>query len=330
MLSVVIPLYNKVRHIQRAIDSVLAQTYQDYELIVIDDGSTDGGAQLVRQMSDPRIRLVTQQNAGECAARNRGLHEARFEWVAQLDADDAWLPAFLSTAVAIHERFPEAAICATGFRHLGNGPPKRNAFHLAYDENDSQSFLLDYFGSGDSWMALCACSLLLRKEAVLAVGGFRPGVIRAGDVDTWVRIALRYPIAWTPRCLVNVHDDADNRTACYAYTGNWPFFQSVREYLKEAGPEVELPPPVYRWLAHQHTGLLKDNWLAGRRGKIQEIVRDCVSIPGFRCKCVSWYLLSWCPLFLTTLAWRCRSILAGRWGQITPELFRGIRPEDRV
>ena len=91
-VSVIIPLYNKSQYIARTLDSVLAQTFQDYEVIVVNDGSTDDGPRIVRQYRDPRLRLVSQENRGLSGARNRGIAESRTDWVAFLDADDEWMP----------------------------------------------------------------------------------------------------------------------------------------------------------------------------------------------------------------------------------------------
>jgi len=112
-VSVVIPLYNKGPHIARALNSVLAQTFQDFEVIVVDDGSTDDGAEVVRGVDDPRIRLIQQENRGVSAARNRGIEAARAELIAFLDADDEWLAEHLETIIRLRRNALEVGIYAT-------------------------------------------------------------------------------------------------------------------------------------------------------------------------------------------------------------------------
>ena len=114
-VSVIIPLYNKGKYIARALDSVFAQNYQDFEVIVVDDGSTDDGPDIVRKYDDPRLRLIQQANAGPGAARNKGLKESTAPYVAFLDADDEWLPEYLETSLCLLEHHPDCDVCVSAW-----------------------------------------------------------------------------------------------------------------------------------------------------------------------------------------------------------------------
>ena len=121
MVSVVIPLYNKALSVERAAQSVLKQTVSDLELVVVDDGSTDGGAEVVEAIRDPRMCLLRQTNAGASAARNRGIAEARAGLVAFLDADDEWLPEHLAAILRMRRQCPDCGAYATARRIVEKG-----------------------------------------------------------------------------------------------------------------------------------------------------------------------------------------------------------------
>ena len=121
LFSAVITMYNKERWIDRAIASVLAQSEGRFELIVVDDGSTDRGAEVVRGFRDPRVRLLQQRNAGPSAARNAGIRAARGSYLAFLDADDEWLPWHLSSALAGFASFPGAVLVGSGYKEIRPG-----------------------------------------------------------------------------------------------------------------------------------------------------------------------------------------------------------------
>ena len=211
-VSVVIPLYNKVRHIQRAINSALVQTYQDFELIVIDDGSTDGGGDVVRQVKDSRIRLITQPNAGVSAARNQGVAEAKTDLVAFLDADDEWMPNHLATVMELRNTYPEAGMYATAYRFCKDGKTWRPAFvHCVADPQGG--FLEDYFQAAFGPPPIWTSAVMIPKHVLAEVGHFPVGMKRGEDMNTWARIALRYRVAWSPVEGAVYHFSVDNR-AC--------------------------------------------------------------------------------------------------------------------
>lgn len=196
-ISVIIPLYNKRPYIARAVESVFAQTFADFELIVVDDGSTDGGAaELEPYQADSRLRIVCQQNAGGGAARNRGMRESHAPLIAFLDADDEFLPTHLEALQSLAERFPEAGLLATGYHAVSaNGSRSRRPA-----PGPAALLLDDYFAAACRYryfLAPSACAV--RRVAVAAVGAFLEGVPIGEDLEYWARIALQFPIAYDPR-----------------------------------------------------------------------------------------------------------------------------------
>ena len=115
MISVVIPLYNKAHQIANTLYSVLKQTFRNFEIVVVDDGSTDNSVQEVEKVNDIRIRIIHQKNAGVSAARNKGIEEARYNLIAFLDADDEWKPEYLETQYNLFLKYPQCNVYACGY-----------------------------------------------------------------------------------------------------------------------------------------------------------------------------------------------------------------------
>ncbi len=200
-LAVVIPLYNKQKYIRRAIDSVLAQTVRHFELVVVNDGSTDNSRALVCEYTDPRVRLVDQENRGESAARNRGITEARGELIAFLDADDEWCPEFLATILDLRERFPSVGAYATGLRDLKDGK-------LAYRNRCLRSVVAESGCCFDLWRRgafIHSSCVAVPRRVFDTVGVFREGYVVGADIDMWFRIALRFPVACSPAICALYH-----------------------------------------------------------------------------------------------------------------------------
>ena len=191
MITVVIPLYNKADCIATALDSVLVQTYQDFEVIVVDDGSRDGGAVVVERYTDPRIRLIRQANAGVSAARNRGIEEAKGEYVAFLDADDEWMPEFLAEIVALQQEFPNCKAQATTYVQCQNGE-KKNIILNKLPFSSEHGVLTNYFEvATHSNPPIWTGAVCIERALLQELGGFPLGIKSGEDLLTWARIATR-------------------------------------------------------------------------------------------------------------------------------------------
>jgi glycosyltransferase involved in cell wall biosynthesis len=193
-VSVIVPTYNRGWILKEAIDSVLTQNFTDFELIVIDDGSSDETPDRLRIYGD-RIRVVRQNHRGVSAARNAGIRLARGEWVALLDSDDTWLPAKLEAQVAFFKAFPKAHICQTQEIWMRNGVrvnPRRR-----HRKGSGMIF--------ERSLALCLVSpsaVMIRKSLLDEVGGFDESLPACEDYDLWLRIAWKYPIHLIDRPLI--------------------------------------------------------------------------------------------------------------------------------
>ena len=201
-MSVVVPTYDRERVLPRALDSALAQTYEDFEVLVVDDGSTDGTAGLVAEYAarDGRVRYLRQpQNAGVSAARNRGIREARGEFVAFLDSDDEWAPTKLERQV---ERFREAA-SEVGLVYCG--------VETVYEDGGGWTFRPKH--RGDVHRALLqknvvhtGSGVVIRRSVTERAGLFDEGIPAAEDYEYWIRIARHVAFDYVAEPLLRYHD----------------------------------------------------------------------------------------------------------------------------
>jgi glycosyltransferase involved in cell wall biosynthesis len=206
--SIVVPLYNKAPEIARCLRSALSQTTTNFELIVIDDGSTDGGDAVVRSFQDSRVRFLQQENQGVARTRNHGVQVARSSIIAFLDADDEWLPNHLEEVARLVKLHPNAGLFLTGF-WLDRGGGWRRSIRLAKKYMKPGSCLVaDYFSVPDGKITLPSASAFMR-DALIAAGGFR--TMFGEDVDLWLRMAAMFPTAYSSEPTAIWHLDVKNR-----------------------------------------------------------------------------------------------------------------------
>lgn len=197
--SVIIPLYNKAPYIRKALESVLAQTYTDYELIIVDDGSTDGSAEIAEAfLQDPAFRLIAlspnrlirQANSGVSAARNNGFSVSSAEYIAFLDADDWWEPTYLERMAQLIEDYPDAGLYASNYVYYKPGKT-----HVALNIPMGYiNYPKAYYESNA--MPVWTGAAMIPRKIYDEMGGFPLGIKLGEDFLLWSKIALRYPVAF--------------------------------------------------------------------------------------------------------------------------------------
>ncbi len=220
--SIIMPLYNKASYVRKAVESVVGQTYRDWELIVVDDGSTDGGGDIVAAIADPRIRLVRQENAGVSAARNRGVamagasasaplsREAALasQYICFLDADDWWEPTFLEEMAGLIERHPDAGIYGTSYWIVKNG--RRRQAPIGVDEGFTEgeiNYCQVY--ARTLCMPLWTGAVCIPRTIFDETGGFPVGITLGEDFLLWIRIVFKHKAVLLNKPLSNYNQDVD-------------------------------------------------------------------------------------------------------------------------
>ena len=197
MISVVIPLYNKEQSIASTLQTVLNQTYQDFEIVIVDDGSTDHSVEEVTKVLDPRIRLIHQKNAGVSAARNRGIEEAKGEYIAFLDADDEWKPEYLNTQYELTQKYPECSVFACNYEFKDTQGKVTPTIIRKLPFKGEDGILSNYFEVASySHPPICSISIMVKKNAIQSIGGFPVGIKSGEDLLTWARLAVKEKIAY--------------------------------------------------------------------------------------------------------------------------------------
>jgi len=212
MISVVIPLYNKEKSVRATLESVLAQSYTDYEVVVVDDGSTDDSAKVVQSLmaKSNKIRLIQKPNGGVCSARNRGILESKGYYIALLDGDDLWDKNFLKEQVILIHDFPEAAMWGINFAEMNNGKMIRRLTTALPD--GYRGYVENYFKmQGRQSDLFCSSSVVIRRDVFDKVGMFDERIKYAEDSDMWFRIIATEKVVFYDKYMVFYQWDAENR-----------------------------------------------------------------------------------------------------------------------
>ena len=277
-VSVVIPLYNKERHVARAVQSVLNQAFEDFELIVVNDGSTDGSVEAVKTFSDPRIRLVHREHVnsgGGHAARNFGIAESRADLIAFLDADDEWLPEHLETIKRLSAKYPDCGAYASTYAVVG--PDGKRWVHACegIPAFPWEGIIPNYFRSATTH-PVCTTAVAVPRRVFDSVGLFPAGVAQGGDTDTWCRIALAHPICYSTRVGAVYHKEADNRVCMLNRPLNeFGRTKIIRDALRTGRVPPELQQDAYEFMAFSQILVAGRNISAGHPRHARLLLQSC-------------------------------------------------------
>jgi glycosyltransferase involved in cell wall biosynthesis len=305
-VSVIIPTYNRAVEVRNAINSVLSQTFTDLEVVVVDDGSSDDTGRILQESYGDRIRYCFQANQGLSAALNKGLSEARGEWIAFLDSDDLWEKEKLEWQFKALEQFgSRCGACYADVRFF-NYPETRTMFELA-DEKDrhegtigvSPNVLKLVSCPGGAGMVVCICSVLARADVVARTGGFDQGLRFGMDSDFLFRLAMLTEFCYVNRPLVLV-DRSPGEQRHVGASSEWNKLEFVLrqtqirldKILLTEGLPTKLRKLLLRGLGKVHSGLANCHLEAGEYRKARESASKAAQLdPTFNIA-VKW-LLTW-------------------------------------
>lgn len=314
-ISVVISLYNKAPHIRRAIESVQEQTVPPEEIIVVDDGSTDGGGDLAASLQVPGLRLIRQKNRGESAARNRGIDEAQHELIAFLDGDDSWKPQFLEVIHRLRDRYPEAAAYGTAFDII---TPAGETFHPTFRvlEGDLKEGIIPNYvkASLGGLLGLAhpfhPSAIAIPKNIFKIIGGYPVQPSYRNDLDMHLRIALLFPVAWSADPLAVWYQNTVNRHYNIKRADREPAVsRTVRRALQSTSMSVEMRRDLFEYGARFQVNAARDCLVLGKKEVSLEMLRYARGTRLFAREWWQWCLLATLPGQTAHYLWKMKKFL---------------------
>jgi glycosyltransferase involved in cell wall biosynthesis len=277
-ISIIIPLYNKEREIKRTLDSVLSQTFQNFEIIIIDDYSRDGGLAIVKSYRDPRIFIIEQDHRGVSYSRNHGVDMAKSDYIAFLDADDEWTTNHLETVLRLIEKYPEAGMYTTAWKIQTPDGKSLCAKYKCIPNFPWEGLLPNYFKSTALGADPVITSVVVIPKKIFSeMGGFPEGYWYGEDVDLFGKIALKYPVAFSWELGALYHHDSSNRACDKKIPLDYeePFIKTARTALIEGKVPCELREALHEYICRIEIIHAIRNIHAGQFKTAQIILKNC-------------------------------------------------------
>lgn len=249
-VSVVIPAYNAMTYLPETLESVLKQTFTDFEVLIVNDGSSDRIVSWVSEIIDPRVKLISQENQGLSGARNTGIDHAQGKYIAFLDADDLWEPTKLEKQVCCFQENPDAGVVYTWSLLVNeHGKPTGRIFASQIEGQVWRQLLveMDVISNGSS--------AVVRRDCFEAVGVFDRNLAAAADLDMWLRIAAKYPFAVVkePLTLYRQHSTSMSKN-------RQRMFQDLQKVIEKAFQSASLEMLYLRNQAYASLIMLSQAW----------------------------------------------------------------------
>ncbi|MFA6866939.1 MAG: glycosyltransferase family 2 protein [Clostridia bacterium] len=293
--SVVIPLYNKEKHITRAIFSVINQTYKEFEIIVIDDGSTDNSVEEVIKLKDARIRLIKQKNCGVSSARNKGINESKYKFIGFLDADDSWEPTFLETIKNLIEKYPRSKAYATSYNIMKDDMNVISSPATKIIKHNWEGIIDDYFKYSLYFPMISASSVVVMKSVFKELGGFPLNIRRGEDLHMWCRIALNFDIAYSNQIQATYFYNSENRACNNNAVLEDTFANQAEEMLLEEKKKRKISTSFEEYMIKEiiiKATLLIDN---NKRKEARQLLYKYRYTKLNKKTLITTYILSWTP-----------------------------------
>jgi len=315
-VSVIIPLYNKEQYIKRTLDSILQQTVQNFEIIVVDDQSHDEGPAVVKSFHDPRIILIEQEHRGVAATQNHGVELAKSDFIAILGADDEFSNSkHLEILIKLREKFPDAGLYVTAYKTMEMGNIIKTPNILAIPPAPWEGLIPNYLQSatfGDP--PFVACCVGIPKNIFLEMGGFLPGIQWGEDEDLWLRIALKYRIAFSWDGEILWHREASDRIGntlnLIAFEREPVVTQALTALKNNSVSPVDVPF-LKEFIAKFEITRALWNIKAGNPKKARDILRECETTLFYKRK-IRLLILTYIPVPLFRFIWKTIRILRQR------------------
>lgn len=276
-VSVVIPLYNKELYIKRAMYSVLNQKFQNFEIIIVNDGSTDRGPEIVKSIKDSRINLINQKNSGVSSARNRGAKESRADLITFLDADDEWHPDFLDSILKLNKEYPKAGLYATAYEILDPYGKNTTSNRKLKISNSQNNVILNYFQIVSQGIhPISSSSVCIPKKVFHRMGGFPEGVAWGEDTYMWGKIGLYYSIAYSFEIGATYHMEALNRSINTKQSvKEHPFLKIAQDSIKKGEIPTEILEDFKEYIAFLKLITITKKLQFGENNEVSKLIFQC-------------------------------------------------------